>query len=223
MLITGANGEIGHGLIDRLAEQSERAIVTLDLAPLDPAISRKVDREITGSILDRGALERILAEFQVELIFHLAALLSTRSEFTPITAHEVNVGGTLNLLEFAQHEAESHGRPVTFMYPSSIAAYGLPNLETKMRAGKVREDDWMQPTTMYGCNKLYCEQLGTLLRQALQAAGGRARERTRGFPVCAVSWADLGCHDTIRGNVGLRARDDSRRGERTALQLLREA
>ena len=145
MLITGANGEIGHGLIDRLAEQAERAVVTLDLTALDRTISKKVDREITGSILDRGLLERILAEFQVELIFHLAALLSTRSEFTPITAHEVNVGGTLNLLEFAQHEAESHGRPVTFMYPSSIAAYGLPSLDSKMRAGKVREDDWMQP------------------------------------------------------------------------------
>ena len=46
VLITGANGEIGHGLIDRLAEQSERAIVTLDLSPLDPFISKKVDREI---------------------------------------------------------------------------------------------------------------------------------------------------------------------------------
>ena len=161
VLITGANGEIGHGLIDRLAGQSERSLITLDLTRLDATIARKVDREITGSILDRGVLERILSEFRVELVFHLAALLSTRSEFTPITAHEVNVGGTLNLLEFAQHEAESHGRPVTFMYPSSIAAYGLPDLDTKMRAGKVREDDWMQPTTMYGCNKLYCEQLGT--------------------------------------------------------------
>ncbi len=88
-------------------------------------------------------LERVLAEFQVELIFHLAALLSTRSEFTPITAHQVNVEGTLNLLEFAQHEAESHGRPVVFMYPSSIAAYGLPDLDTKTRAGKVKEDEWI--------------------------------------------------------------------------------
>jgi nucleoside-diphosphate-sugar epimerase len=160
VLITGAGGEIGHGLIDGLAAQRERAIVTIDIARLDPAMARKVDREITGSILDRGLLERVLAEFQVELVFHLAALLSTRSEFTPVTAHEVNVGGTLNLLEFAQHEAESHGRPVVFMYPSSIAAYGLPDVETKQRAGRVREDEWMQPTTMYGCNKLYCEHLG---------------------------------------------------------------
>ena len=73
------------------------------------------------------------------------------------------------------------------MYPSSIAAYGLPDLETKTRAGKVKEDDWMQPTTMYGCNKLYCEQLGTLLRAALQAAGRRARERAGRFPLRAVS------------------------------------
>ena len=62
-------------------------------------------------------LDRVLSEFRVELVFHLAALLSTRSEFTPVTAHQVNVEGTLNLLEFAQHEAESHGRPVVFMYP----------------------------------------------------------------------------------------------------------
>ena len=46
------------------------------------------------------------------------------------------------------------------MYPSSIAAYGLPDLETKNRAKRVREDEWNTPTTMYGCNKLYCEHLG---------------------------------------------------------------
>ena len=223
MLITGANGEIGHGLIARLSERSERAIVTLDLTPLDPTISKKVEREITGSILDRGALERILAEFQVELIFHLAALLSTRSEFTPITAHEVNVGGTLNLLEFAQHEAESHGRPVSFMYPSSIAAYGLPDLETKARAGKVKEDDWMQPTTMYGCNKLYCEQLGTYYARhykqlAAERASGRVDFRCVRFP-----GPDLGDHDALGRHLGLRARDDSRRGERGGLQLFRQA
>jgi len=102
----------------------------------------------------------MLAEFEVDRIFHLAALLSTRSEFTPIAAHHVNVEGTLNLLEFAQRQGESHGRPVVFIYPSSIAAYGMPNLETKMRAGAVKEDQFAHPTTMYGCNKLYCEQLG---------------------------------------------------------------
>jgi threonine 3-dehydrogenase len=159
VLVTGAGGEIGHGLIARLAEAG-RSIVTIDIAPLESSLATKVRREFTGSITDRWILERVLAEFEVELVFHLAALLSTRAEFTPVTAHEVNVDGTLALLEFAQHEGESHGRPVTFVYPSSIAAYGLPTLDAKVSAGRVREDEWNTPRTMYGCNKLCCEHLG---------------------------------------------------------------
>ena len=187
VLITGAGGEIGHGLIDQLSTRKERAIVTLDVSPLDSAIAPKVDREITGSILDRAVLERILAEYQVELVIHLAALLSTRSEFTPITAHQVNVEGTLNLLEFSQHEAESHGRPVVFIYPSSIAAYGLPSLDAKQKAGRVKEDEWTHPMTMYGCNKLYCEQLGNYYARhykqlAAETASGKVDFRCVRFP-----------------------------------------
>ena len=157
--MTGAGGEIGHGLITRLAAAGRR-IVTIDIAPLDPALGRLVFREVTGSITDASLLDRLLAEFEVDLVFHLAALLSTRSEFTPLSAHHVNVDGTLTLLEFAQREGESHGRPVTFLYPSSIAAYGLPDQAAKTGAGKVSEDEWNTPRTMYGCNKLYCEHLG---------------------------------------------------------------
>src|SRR5689334_10813353 len=158
-LITGAGGEIGHELIARLAA-SGSILVTLDVTPLDPAVARLVSQQLVGSVTDAGLLERVLAEFEVDRVFHLAARLSTRSEFTPTAAHQVNVEGTLNLLEFAQRQGESHGRPVVFVYPSSIAAYGLPDLETKMRAGRVREDAFPHPTTMYGCNKLYCEELG---------------------------------------------------------------
>jgi len=160
VLITGAGGEIGHGLIERLSAGQDRAVITLDINPLDPAQAARVQREFTGSILDHALLERIMAEFEIDTVFHLAALLSTRSEFTPLTAHQVNVEGTLSLLEFSQREAESHGRPVKFLYPSSIAAYGLASLDEKRRAGRVAEDAHNTPTTMYGCNKLYCEQLG---------------------------------------------------------------
>src|SRR6188472_3862979 len=96
VLITGAGGEIGHGLIARLAGDGTRQIVTLDVAPLDPSLAPQVHREITGSILDRAILERLVSEFEIDLVFHLAALLSTRSEFSPMAAHQVNVEGTLN-------------------------------------------------------------------------------------------------------------------------------
>jgi len=187
VVITGAGGEIGHGLIDRLAEQGDRRIVTIDVSRLEDSIARKVDREITGSIVDKALLERVMAEFEVDRIFHLAALLSTRSEFTPVAAHEVNVEGTLHLLEFAQHEAESHGRPVVFIYPSSIAAYGLPGLQVKSDAGRVSEDQYLHPTTMYGCNKLYCEMLGDYYARhykqlAAETASGRVDFRCVRFP-----------------------------------------
>jgi threonine 3-dehydrogenase len=158
-LITGAGGEIGHGLVSRLGSAGT-PLVTLDITPLDAGLMPHVTRAFTGSITDTNVLDRILAEFEVEFVFHLAALLSTRAEFTPVTAHHVNVEGTLNLLEFSQRQGESHGRSVVFVYPSSIAAYGIRDLAAKARAGRVREDEFGYPKTMYGCNKLYCEQLG---------------------------------------------------------------
>lgn len=187
VLITGAGGEIGHGLITQLAREKRHRIVTLDLARLDSAIQPLVTREFTGSILDTALLERILAEFEVDLVFHLAALLSTRSEFTPVMAHQVNVEGTLTLLEFAQREGESHGRHVVFVYPSSIAAYGLPDAKTRQRVGRVSEDEFTQPTTMYGCNKLYCEHLGNYYARhykqlSAQPSGGRVDFRSIRFP-----------------------------------------
>src|SRR5262249_36886897 len=160
VLSTGASGEIGHGLIARLAADSPRPVVTLDLNPLSAELTSLVRQQFVGSILDTQLLERIIAEYEVDRVYHLAALLSTRSEFTPALAHKVNVEGTLNLLEFAQKQGESHGRPVVFFYPSSIAAYGPPDLATKTSAGRVPEGDFNFPTTMYGANKLYCEHLG---------------------------------------------------------------
>jgi threonine 3-dehydrogenase len=160
VLITGASGEIGHGLIASLADSPDRPVVTIDLSPLAPELAARVRQHYVGSILDPQLLDRILAEFEIDLIFHLAAVLSTRGEFAPMTAHKVNVEGTLQMLEFAQKQGESHGRSVIFLYPSSIAAYGMPSIEAKARADQVREDQFNTPTTMYGCNKLYGELLG---------------------------------------------------------------
>src|SRR5215475_7677227 len=201
VLITGAGGEIGHGLMMRLAVPS-RSIITLDVAPLDRTLAPLVTREFTGSITDADLLDRMLAEFEVDLIFHLAALLSSRAEFTPTTAHHVNVEGTLNLLEFAQRQGESHGRHVVFVYPSSVAAYGLPSLDAKRQAGRVREDDFLTPTTMYGCNKLYCEQLGRYYTRfykqlAADAASRRVDFRCVRFPglISAVTVPSGGTSD----------------------------
>jgi threonine 3-dehydrogenase len=202
VLITGASGEICHGLITRFAEDTDRPVITLDVKPLEAHLGKLVQQEFIGSILDTDLLERILSEYEVDHVFHLAALLSTRSEFTPMTAHHVNVEGTMNLLEFAQKQGESHGRPVVFMYPSSIAAYGLPDVETKMRVGKVSENEWTKPTTMYGCNKLYCEHMGRYYAKrykqlAAEPLAGKVDFRSLRFPglISAVTVPSGGTSD----------------------------
>lgn len=151
---------MGTGLIERLAENNQADLVAVDLRPLAPEVGQRCAHEIHGDILDARLLERLVSEFELHTIFHLAALLSTRAEFSPETAHEVNVQGTLNLLKLATDQSRAHGEPVKFIFPSSIAAYGLDGPKAKSEAGKVREDAFHRPTTMYGCNKLACEHLG---------------------------------------------------------------
>jgi threonine 3-dehydrogenase len=160
ILITGANGEIGHGLIAHLSRQRGVRIVAIDLQPLDSGLQSMCHRCYAGDILDSALLENLSTGHDFDTIYHLAALLSTRSERQPTLAHRVNVDGTLNLLEIAVTQSRQQGRIVKFIYPSSIAVYGLPHVAAKAQVGRIAESEWCTPRTMYGINKLYCEQLG---------------------------------------------------------------
>lgn len=159
-LITGVSGEVGLALVKNLAELGNKDLLTLDIRPL-PAEYSQFSFHIQGDILDKSLLNRLISEYEIETIFHMAALLSTRAEFTPVAAHQVNVEGTMGLLQLAAEQSEWRGVPVMFIFPSSIATYGMPDLETKSQFTRVREWEWNYPITMYGCNKLYCEMLGT--------------------------------------------------------------
>jgi nucleoside-diphosphate-sugar epimerase len=159
-LITGANGEMGHGLIERLAEEGNHAIIAIDIKPIDDSLKARCSATLSGDILEPRLLERLQSEYEIDTVYHLAALLSTRAEFTPEAAHKVNVEGTISLLKLALEQSRWRGEPVKFLFPSSIAVYGLPSAAEKLKAGRVKEHEWNMPMTMYGCNKLYCEHLG---------------------------------------------------------------
>lgn len=167
-LITGAVGEIGQALIVELSKrETKESLLTLDLRPLPSKLERLVTH-VEGDILDEALLTRLVTEYQIDVVFHLAALLSTRAEFAPEMAHRVNVNGTMTLLRLAAEQSERLGESVRFVFPSSIAAYGMPDLAIKAQNVCVREWEWNYPTTMYGCNKLYCELVGTYYGQHYQ-------------------------------------------------------
>jgi nucleoside-diphosphate-sugar epimerase len=167
-LITGAVGEIGQALIGELSRTERReSLLTLDLNPLAADLNNLVTH-IEGDILDEKLLTRLVTEYEIDTIFHLAALLSARAEFAPEMAHQVNVNGTMMLLRLAAEQSERSGKSVCFIFPSSIATYGMPDLAIKAQNVNVREWEWNYPTTMYGCNKLYCELVGTYYGQYYQ-------------------------------------------------------
>lgn len=160
VLISGASGEVGHDLITRLSQRGSVDIVGLDIKALDDDLRRRCHEFVQGDILDKSVLGRIVLRYEIHAIYHLATILSTSAEYNPQGAHRVNVEGTLKLLNLALEQARWQSRSIKFIYPSSIAAYGIPDIETKTSAGKIKEDHYSQPFTMYGCNKLYCENLG---------------------------------------------------------------
>jgi len=174
VLVTGANGEIGRSLLQRLHTSGRYRIVTVDLTPLPEKYRPLCVETYAGNIMDRYLLDQIAAHHEIEVVFHLAALLSTRGERDPELAHQVNVEGTLHLLRVAQNQSGRLGRAVKFLFPSSIAVYGLPTVEEKTRAGRVKEEEWNLPITMYGCNKLYCEQLGRYFTHYYRQLGALA-------------------------------------------------
>ena len=83
ILITGANGEIGHGLISYFGKNGAQSIVTIDVQPLDNDIKPFVLNAIQGDILDSNLLERLVAEYDIKTIFHLASILSAATRLQP--------------------------------------------------------------------------------------------------------------------------------------------
>ena len=157
VLVTGACGEIGQALVQGLAKQGGYKIVTADLAPLPDSIKSLSAEHAQGDLVYKI---KTFYDYDFDVIFHLAASLSSKAEVSSEDAHRINVEGTMQLLMLAAYRSEKYHKNVKFLFPSSIAAYGMANRDAKKAAGAVKEDEYNTPHTMYGCNKLYCEKLG---------------------------------------------------------------
>ncbi len=156
VLVTGACGEIGQALVGELARRGYK-IVTADFMPLPDSIKNFSAEHVQGDLLYKI---KTFYDYDFDVIFHLAASLSSKAEIATEEAHRINVEGTMQLLMMAAYRSEKYKKSVKFLFPSSIAAYGMGTIDAKNSAGAVKEEDWDNPQTMYGCNKLYCEKLG---------------------------------------------------------------
>jgi len=159
VLITGACGEIGQALIQSLSEEGNTEILSLDLKPL-PENLAGLSHHLQADLLDKDLIASLEKENDFSHIYHLAAILSTTAEDDPFLAHKINSCITIDLLEMSARMSQAGNQSVKFLFPSSIAVYGIPDLKTKESVPPVKENQFTDPTTMYGCSKLYCEKVG---------------------------------------------------------------
>ena len=128
VLVTGACGEIGQALVQGLAKQGGYRIVTADLAPLPDTIKGISAEHAQGDLVYKI---KTFYDYDFDIIFHLAASLSSKAEVLSEDAHRINVEGTMQLLMLAAYRSEKYHKSVKFIFPSSIAVYGMPDLTVK--------------------------------------------------------------------------------------------
>jgi len=152
ILITGANGEIGQALVNSFHDSNKYIIIALDLS--GNIHNLNVDFFIKGSIADQKTINNIFKKYSIDIIYHLAAILSTKAELNKSLAFDVNVNGSKYLIDAAVKK----GKKINFFFPSSIAVY---NIQNKNLNNFIKEKNTLnKPLTTYGKNKLEVEQYG---------------------------------------------------------------
>lgn len=144
-LITGAAGFLGSALANRLVQEGHSVRGLDDLSTGDPSALSPEVHFVRGDVNDRPKLWTLLQE--VDCVYHLAAkVLVPESVLYPREYNEVNVGGTVTLMEAMRDVGV---RRVVFI--SSGAIYG--NQESQ----PVSEDAIPNPRSPYAVSKLAAE------------------------------------------------------------------
>src|ERR1700687_3098182 len=152
MLVTGGRGFIGRAVAQLL--QRAGYVVSLDASL--PTSSSAKGREVECDLTDASRLQRVFEMEQIGGIIHLAAILPTAAAREPAQATQVNIKGSLHLLEMARRFGV---RRVVF--GSSLSVYGTCPADEV-----VSETNRAAPEDLYAAGKLYVEQLGEAYRRS---------------------------------------------------------
>lgn len=148
IVITGAEGQIGVELTKVLSEiHGKKSILATDILET-PTHHSEDFRYQKLDVLDQNALGALIEKEKPTQIYHLAALLSAKSEKQPLSAWKLNMEGLLAILEVAREFKVSK-----VYWPSSIAVFG-PGTPPH----KTPQNTIMNPVTAYGISKLAGER-----------------------------------------------------------------
>lgn len=146
ILITGVLGQIGTALTTALNRKyGQENVIISDIKDFTSTKNKyyKLD------ILNKEKLEEIISFEKITVVYHLAALLSATGEKDPFLCWNINMNGTLNVLDLGV----KHNLFRIFV-PSSIAVWGQG-----INRDNTEQDSVLKPTTMYGVTKVAGEVL----------------------------------------------------------------
>jgi UDP-glucose 4-epimerase len=175
-LVTGGAGYIGAHVVRSLGEQGLSVVVLDDLSTGDAS---RVDVPLVrASMLDREAIDRTLAEHEVQGVVHIAAKKQVgESVGDPYYYYRQNVLGQLTLME-AMRDADIR----RFVFSSSAATYGAPDTAV------VEEKSHLEPESPYGQTKV----IGEWLAVDAEPAYGVRSVCLRYFNVAGAATPELG-------------------------------
>ncbi len=151
ILVTGSVGQIGSELTLALRQRfgAENVVATGRKTPPSDALKNSGPFYFID-VAKRETLEEVVRKHNIDTIVHMAAILSAVGEQNPMRCWDVNINGTLVVLECArEHEM------ARVIIPSSIAAFG-----PETPRDRTPNDTILKPRTMYGVTKVAGELLG---------------------------------------------------------------
>jgi UDP-glucose 4-epimerase len=175
VMITGGTGFLGSYLTRHLVR--EKGITGKDLILFEryPNTERIADLLnevilVTGDITEPSELAAAIKTYNVDQVYHLAAILGDPSPTQVVSYMKVMCDGTLNVFEASRIFGVKR-----VVYASSVAVYGRASFRGKQRGDELDEDDPPSPGSFYGMCKLYSENLAALYsrRFGLETVGLR--------------------------------------------------
>jgi UDP-glucuronate 4-epimerase len=160
VLVTGGAGFIGSHVAESLLQQGHKIAILDNFDDFYPLSWKRRNLEEIGrsgnvtlfesDICDTNVVDVAFSSFQPELVVHLAARAGVRPSIEqPILYQQVNVGGTLNLLEAGRRYGLK-----SFVFGSSSSVYG------ECSPAPFREDNYfLRPISPYAATKLAAENL----------------------------------------------------------------
>ena len=149
ILVTGATGQIGSELVPELRKIHGNNNVIVGVHSRPPPGDLTIGPTEKVDVADKQSIEKVVTKYDVDTIYHMAAILSAAGEKDPWLAWKVNMDGTYNVLETAREH-----NLVRIFCPSSIAAFG-----PETPRDNTPQETVLRPRTMYGLTKVAGELL----------------------------------------------------------------